>query len=301
MRMHDLASVPLRTVSRVSILVLVFMTAIGAGGAGGAVAQPADPPAVAPAGSGLLVTPTRMVFEGRKRSAELTLINRSDEAATYRIAFREMEMTGEGGLEIVEEETPWSAERLIRYSPRQVTLGPQETQTVRLQLRLPAELADGEYRSHLELRYVPPPTEAAARRPQTEEAGEFQVQLIPLYGVALPIIVRHGDPVAEVSVGDVELIAGSDGEPDELRLVIRRQGDRSVYGDLSVSVSGAGEGRREIGRVRGLAVYTPNTAREVGIPLDQPLRDLRGKTLELRYRDAEGSGTTLASSRFQVP
>ncbi len=297
MPMHNL-SVPLRTASGVSILVLAFTAAIGAGGA---VAQPADPPAVAPAGSGLLVTPTRLVFEGRKRSAELTLINRSDEAATYRIAFREMEMTPEGGLEIVEAEPPWSAQRLIRYSPRQVTLGPQETQTVRLQLRLPAELADGEYRSHLELRYVPPPSEAAARKPQSEEAGGFQVRLVPLYGVALPIIVRHGGPEAEVSLGDVELIAGSGDAPDELRVVIRRRGDRSVYGDLSVSVSGAGEGQREIGRVRGLAVYTPNAAREVGISLDQPLRELRGKTLELRYRDAEGSGTTLASSRFQVP
>jgi hypothetical protein len=293
-----LASGPLRAVSGVSILVLALTAAIGAGGA---LAQPADFPAVAPAGSGLLVTPTRLVFEGRKRSAELTLINRSDEAATYRIAFREMEMTRDGGLEIVEEEPPWSAERLIRYSPRQVTLGPHETQTVRLQLRLPAELADGEYRSHLELRYVPPPTEAAARRPQTEEEGEFQVRLVALYGVALPIIVRRGEPVAEVSIGDVELIAGSDGEPDELRLVIRRQGDRSVYGDLSVSVSSTDEGRREIGLVRGLAVYTPNTAREVGIPLSQPLRNLRGDTLELRYRDAEGSGTTLASARFRVP
>lgn len=297
--MRDLASGPLRAVSGVSILVLALTAAIGAGEA---LARPADPPAVAPAGSGLLVTPTRLVFEGRKRSAELTLINRSDEAATYRITFREMEMTREGGLEIVVgEEPPWSAERLIRYSPRQVTLGPQETQTVRLQLRLPAELADGEYRSHLELRFVPPPSEADARKPPTGEAGEFQVRLVPLYGVALPIIVRHGDPVAEVSLGDVELIAGSGDEPDELRLVIGRQGDRSVYGDLSVSVSDAGEGLREIGRVRGLAVYTSSTAREVAIPLDQPLRDLRGKTLELRYRDAEGSGATLASSRFQVP
>lgn len=297
--MRDLASVPLRALSRISILVLALTAAIGAGEA---LAQATDPPAVAPAGSGLLVTPTRLVFEGRKRSAELTLINRSDETATYRIAFREMEMTREGGLEIVEgEEPPWSAERLIRYSPRQVTLGPHETQTVRLQLRLPAELADGEYRSHLELRYVPPPSEAAARKPPTEEAAEFQVRLVPLYGVALPIIVRRGDPVAEVSLEDVELIAGSDGEPDQLRLVIRRQGDRSVYGDLSVSVSGAGEGRREIGRVRGLGVYTSNPARDVAIPLDQPLRDLRGETLELRYRDAEGSGTTLASARFRVP
>jgi hypothetical protein len=297
--MRDLASVPLRALSRISILVLALTAAIGAGEA---LAQATDSPAVEPAGSGLLVTPTRLVFEGRKRSAELTLINRSDETATYRIAFREMEMTRKGGLEIVEEEEPpWSAERLIRYSPRQVTLGPHETQTVRLQLRLPAELADGEYRSHLELRYVPPPSEAAARKPPTEEAGEFQVRLVPLYGVALPIIVRRGDPVAEVSLEDVELIAGSDGEPDQLRLVIRRQGDRSVYGDLSVSVSGAGEGRREIGRVRGLGVYTSNPARDVAIPLDQPLRDLRGETLELRYRDAEGSGTTLASARFRVP
>ena len=42
-----------------------------------------------------------------------------------------------------------SAADLVRYSPRQVELAPGEVQTVRIQIRKPEGLKDGEYHSHL--------------------------------------------------------------------------------------------------------------------------------------------------------
>ena len=76
-------------------------------GASPVLAAPQAPPAAEPTkpalpGSGgagdLLVAPTRVVLEGTKRGAELTLLNVGAKPATYRISFLEMEMTPEGEL-----------------------------------------------------------------------------------------------------------------------------------------------------------------------------------------------------------
>ena len=107
---------------------------------------------------GLLVAPTRLVFEGRSRGGEVTLVNSGTETTTYRIEVIRLRMKEDGSFEDVVE--PQAGERfandLIRYSPRQVTLDPGVPQTVRVQLRLPAALEEGEYRSHLLFRAIPP-------------------------------------------------------------------------------------------------------------------------------------------------
>src|SRR5512140_2324543 len=137
-------------------LLLVFPALAGAAHAAPA-GDSGSPSGYAPAPGGLLVAPTRVVFEGRQRSAELTLVNTSDRTATYRISLVHMRM-GEHG-EMQQATAPDSLELLtdsmIRYSPRRTVLPPGVPQTVRIQLRLPSVLEPGEYRTHLLFRQVP--------------------------------------------------------------------------------------------------------------------------------------------------
>jgi hypothetical protein len=121
----------------------------------------------------LLVAPTRVVLEGRQRTAEVTLVNTGSATATYRISFVNLRMNEQGGTTEIEASSARPgeqfAEPLVRYSPRQVTLEPQVAQTVRMQLRLPSDLPPGEYRSHLLFRAIPPVE--PARSPTEGERG----------------------------------------------------------------------------------------------------------------------------------
>ena len=105
----------------------------------------------------LVVAPTRIVFEGRTRTAQLSLLNKGSAAATYRISLINMRMTEDGGFKEIDEPAPGEqfADRLIRYAPRQVVLAPGDSQAVRLLLRKPRGLEPGEYRSHLLFRAIP--------------------------------------------------------------------------------------------------------------------------------------------------
>jgi len=239
-----------------------------------------------PQGPGdLLVAPTRIVFEGRQRTAEITLVNLGETPATYRISFVELRMDEFGGTA---ELDPSSAEpgeqfasKLIRYSPRQVSLEPRVAQTIRLQLRKGEALADGEYRSHLLFRAVP---EGILPPEGKEEAPALVIDLKAIYGVSIPVIVRQGETHAEASLEELEWLPSAGNEPPSLRFHIRRSGDRSLYGNLVATFVDHQGKSWTVGVANGVAVYSPNAERTVGLTLQIPpsLGKMRG-TLRLVY------------------
>jgi P pilus assembly chaperone PapD len=252
----------------------------------------------------LLVAPTRIVFAGHLRTAEITLVNIGSSTATYRITFVDLRMDEEGGTREIETSGAAPDERfaaaLIRYSPRQVTLEPKVAQTVRLQLRLPADLAPGEYRSHLLFRALP---SAAAAAQATEPATSFSVQLTAIYGISIPVIVRHGETAGTATLSELALVtpAGAATAPI-LRFRILRSGNRSIYGNLTATFVPAGGKPSIVGGANGIAVYTPNPARSAGITLRVPPGVLlRNGRLHLAYTQAEKGNETIAEADLLVP
>ncbi len=250
----------------------------------------------------LIVTPTRVVFEGRTRAAQLGLVNRGSETATFRISVINMKMGENGELtEIARpEEGQQFAESLFRYSPRQVTLEPGASQAIRILLRKPADLAAGEYRSHMMMRGIPNVQSQSIENLQT---GSASVQLIPVFGIAVPVIIRHGDLAYDIKIDGTEFIPASSEEPlDRVRFQLQRTGNRSAFGDLTVSVVHNGE-QVVLAQTLRLAVYTPNTSRTVEMNLRVPDGvNISGKTLNLTYATiADEGGETLSEATIAVP
>lgn len=253
--------------------------------------SPATP--VKQALGGLLVAPTRVVFEGRQRTEQLTLINTGAEPATYRISLTRLRMTETGEFREVQE--PDSAEQfadtLVRYSPRRVELPPGVPQTVRLQLRLPADLPAGEYRSHMRFSAVPgsAPEESASAAPATD----VRMSLRAVYGVSIPIIVRRGTLVAGLSFSDlrVEQVAGA-APRARLAMTLNRSGDGSVYGAITAVLVRDGQPDLVVGFVKGLAVYSPNARRTYALSLRLPPQLDPQARLRVRFDSASGATKT---------
>jgi hypothetical protein len=251
------------------------------------------PLAPAHASGDLLVAPTRVVLEGR-RSAEVVLNNVDDEPATYRISLELRRMGTDGRLHNVTPENATEAERamlaMLSYSPRRVTLPPNQPQIIRIGVRAPEGLPDGEYRAHMLFRAIP---DAA---PVTGEAvagaNGVAIALTPIYGVTIPIIVRRGTLVGDATMSAPRLATDSAGQP-VLQFDLAREGNRSVYGELIVIKDGVAE---PVMVARGLAIYPEVGAREVRLPLtEEQLAALRGARVTLRYiEDRDLGGATIA-------
>lgn len=251
----------------------------------------------------LMLYPTRVVFEGNQRSAQLELINNGTESATYRISLVNRRMSETGEFTDIAE--PWPGEQfadtLLRYSPRQVTLEPGAGQAVRIMVRKPANLATGEYRSHLLFAQQPDTSGRRSIESGSAADGEIGIQLTALVGASVPVIVRHGATDANVALTQLELQRSSSGAP-LLALQMQRSGTQSVYGDLTVSFTPQSGAEQVIGRANGVAVYTPNPLRRARIALQPPGGlSLNNGTLRVTYREqAEDGGELLAEAELAL-
>lgn len=252
----------------------------------------------------LLVYPTRLVFEGADRAAQLDLNNAGKEPATYRITVVNRRMTEAGDFTEIDKPTHGElfADDMIRFSPRQVVLAPGATQTVRVSVRKPADLPEGEYRSHLRFERVP---EAEGRSNVDAQAkpGEVGVQLRVLLGLTIPVIVRHGRTDAAVTLSGLELQKGAAERSLAVAFILNRTGNRSVYGDLGATFTPQGGKEQLVGKASGVAVYTPNPLRRGRLELQVPpgMALSRG-TLRLTYRERpEAGGKLLAEAALPIP
>ncbi len=251
--------------------------------------------------------PTWVVFEGRTRSATVTLINSGDETATYRISFKNMRMTEAGGYEPVEE--PVSGEKFaadyIRYSPRQVVLEPGKGQVIRLLLRKKKDMGDGEYRSHLYVHTVLPKDFGKSLEKPDRKKDEVSVNIVPIFGITIPVIVRKGNTSATVKLKDLVLHPlEKDRGRQKFSMTFSRQGNRSIYGDVSVTYQPSGGGKElEVARVNGIWVLDPNAIRKLSFDLTPPegVALEKGKLRVAFKENSKEGGKTLAEGEISIP
>jgi hypothetical protein len=251
----------------------------------------------------LMLFPTRIVFDKNQRAAQLELINQGKTPETYRLSMVNRRMSETGDFTAADSPLPGEqfADAMVRFSPRQVTIPPGGSQTVRMLLRKPADLATGEYRSHLQIDRIADPVgsgsiEAAA------EPGKVGVTRTALVGASIPVIVRQGDTHASVALTQLAVLpAGA--EPMSLAFEIDRIGDRSVYGDLVVTFTPKGGTPVEVAKAGGVAVYVPNALRRARMPLRLPEGATpSGGLVQVSFRErADAGGKLLAEASIVVP
>ncbi len=236
----------------------------------------------------LRMTMKRVIFEGPKRTEILTIVNNSAEQQTYRMGWREMRMTENKSLVYIKEgekvEGFQPASPMVVYAPRRVVLAPGASQQIRLMLRRPKDLPEGEYRSHFWIQPEAPANRFAADGAQKGGKGS-SVQLKMLTGMTIPVFVRNGNMKASASIGDAHMETGKDGAY-KVSFAINREGNRSLYGSLSFTCGPTGP---ELKGISGLAVYTEvakrvqsyavpapkdgSTCSQIGIKYTAPVED----------------------------
>ena len=216
----------------------------------------------------LLIFPKRVLFDGKKKVEKLLLSNTGKDTAVYTISFLEYKMNDNGDLKIITEPTDGLrfASPNIRFFPRKITLAPNESQTVKVELTNAQSLTEGESRSHLYFRSEEnksPLGETIKKKDST-----ISVNLKAIIGVSIPCIVRVGENTTTVSVSDIKYSFEND-KDDVLRFKINRNGSMSSYGDVVINYISANNKVYEVAKLNGVGVYTPNLFRNMGVKLNK--------------------------------
>jgi hypothetical protein len=248
----------------------------------------------------LTITPIRIVFEGRGRSATVELLNQTDRTNTYRLKWLEMKMGPGGRYQLVpaDENNPYSVAKMVIFTPRQVTIAPHGYQTIRLALRRPADLPPGEYRAHLAM------VRLARQGPERDTEKNIGIELKVNLGFSIPVIVRSGSDDLKVSLSSPKLEMRPSKNPKEagrpvLNLSLNRDsGKFSSYGDITIYWRPAGGSEKKVGMLNNIALYPELQQRELSIPLNQLPTD--GSIRVVYDGKLEAEGKTWAEKTFPI-
>ncbi len=254
----------------------------------------------------LMLFPTRIVFD-KQRAAQVELMNQGSTPETYRISLVNRRMGPNGEFIAITEAGPGEqfADEMLRYSPHQVTIPPGGSQIVRIILRKPAELANGEYRSHLQFDRVAEASGSTSLEDVAKQNGSgVGVVINALIGASIPVIVRQGATQAQLSLSELKLLPASEAMPGGgLALDMNRSGNASIYGDLQVTFTTRDGVTFEVAKAGGVAVYVPNASRHAVLPLHLPAKQaLPGGWLKATFRERpEAGGKLLAEANLTLP
>ena len=245
---------------------------------------------------GVSVAPSRILLDGRTRAATVFISNRSDEAETYRISLVYYIMEDDGTLvrsdSLAAAATNFAGE-VLRFSPRRVVIPAGGSQTVRLLVRRPRDrdVDDQEFRAHLSvcsIPTVPRLREVEEKLPEIDKETQFIARPVASVETLVPVIVRFGRPEAELSLSSAGF------SPDgAVKFRLDREGQRSLYGNLTVTHFDPMGNETQLYYGRGIAVYTPNPSRLFTIKSPEPGLDLRRGRVVVDYQETPDGGGDL--------
>ena len=210
----------------------------------------------------LSVIPRRVIFDnGNKRTETLYLTNKDKDTATYVLSYLNYTLDDFGKLTKVSEDSAINpASQNFRIFPRRVSLAPNETQTVKLQIRQFANLEPGEYRSHLLFRAVPRGDARSTTNEIEIDDNGIGIALKPIYGITIPNIIRKGRNNTSAKITDASLELLED-DNRKLKFNIEKEGDMSIYGIVTVDyIDDEGE-LFNLGTIPGVGIYATNNKR----------------------------------------
>jgi hypothetical protein len=176
---------------------------------------------------------------------------------------------------------------MIVYAPRRVTLVPHQPQSIRIAARAPQGLPDGEYRVHMLFRAIPPANPVVPASASTDGTTHgLHFQLIPVYGVTIPVIVRLGNLEAKAAIANVRLDKAS-GKP-VVDLDLSRSGTRSTFGEVRVLKPGI---KNPIAIQRAVAVYKEIGVRHLSVPVDESFQGDPAGPVTVQYVETFDDGS----------
>lgn len=247
----------------------------------------------------LQITPHRAIFDGGKKSIDINLVNTGQDSANYNISFLQYRLTDD--MEVQEITTPDPgqnfADKNIRFFPRSVILGPNESQIVKLLLVKSEQLAPGEYRSHLYFRAVPI-QKALGEEAKRDTSKAISISIVPIFGVSIPVIIRVGEPLITLKITDLSIEKTVDGS-SKLNLSVRRSGNMSVIGNISLTHIAPDGKETKIGFETGVVVYTPNALRRLKVDIENNKTvDLKKGKIRVAFLSQEDKPVALANAEL---
>jgi P pilus assembly chaperone PapD len=155
-----------------------------------------------------------------------------------------------------------SASKWVIATPSSISLKPGQGQKIRLLIRRPKGLENGEYRAHL-LVSQQPPADIAGGLQETKEEEGLQINIVTVYSTSIPVIIKHGTVNASASLVKAERINNG----KDIAITVNRKGNASFRGFITVKSA------ESTPQYLPLTIYPEREQITRTFPLDSPLAE----------------------------
>jgi len=245
----------------------------------------------------------RIVFEGKKRTGKLTIINQGDTAATAQLVFKKLIFKSDEPNGIMYEydyeynEYPYNVDVLsmLKFSPRKIFLEPGKKQAFRIFLKKPQDLPDGEYRVFVFLDVQEEQQELKAgdiQAPQDDKIG-VGISFKTSYGIT--VVVQHGEltrkieDIKDISFAELPFEQKSKIASHELRLTYVSDSNSIAYGFINIYGM---DGDKEVFLAKKPISIYPDNKEQIAKYVFLPKKGLdKFQTFKLKVVDSKETST----------
>ncbi len=256
-----------------------------------------------PVRADILISPQRVTLTDQNRRATISLHNPGNFDRTYQLEWVEKQQTETGDLLNMEGgKNPRSIAKMVRFSPRRVSVPAGQTQSIRVDYRPLAGLATGEYRSHLRIKQEP--REGAATPVMRGEQDGMSFRIDALLSFSVPVFLRLGPGKANTTVSEVQTTTETmDGKTiPGLKVTLTRSGEFGTYGRIGIYQQiKAGAPVETIGENGGVALYAETSRLQRFVPLKPGASLTPGSWIRVTYEgEGEERGKVYSEKAFQI-
>ena len=272
--------------------------------AGQAEATPAATPTVL---ANININPKRITFDRIGKSAAVYVFNQGGAVGGFDVKLIDRVMLPDGQIVPLSEAEAKpelkdlvarlkSAKDMVVVTPRRVSLSGNAGQTLRIRAGTSAEVAPGEYRTHLTVTAIPPADiGVTAEQAASQREGQLSFRINSVLGLSIPVILRVGPIDIRAGIENaklsVETAPTTAGKPPVTTSVLAfelvRVGANSLFGDIEVRGAKERGDKEPLGVVRGVGVYPEIDRRFVKIALRRV--PAAGEQVEIIFRDDDTS------------
>lgn len=271
---------------------------------------------VAPTASGTNVTlnPKRITFDRTGKSATIS-VSSGGGAGAFDVAVIDRVMLPDGQIVVATDPKAAAQAALLKsakpylvVTPRRIRVAEGSGQAIRLRASATANLAPGEYRSHLTVTGIPPADAGlTAEEAAGQKEGQLSFRLNSVLAISIPVILRVGPidvraGIEKATLSYENISAGNGAAPVRTAVIsldLVRLGPNSLFGHIEVRGSKK-QGNEPIGAIRGIGVYPEIDRRAVKIPLTR--LPASGEQIEIQFRDDDTApGAILSKVSLAAP
>ena len=252
----------------------------------------------------ILITPSHVVFEDRDRFGSVMLVNTGDKSRTYDVEWMFFKMIdGAGNYDVVDKPpTDFDLSKYVIFSPRRVTLAPGASQKIKLALRRPSEIPEGDYHVHLKFSLDTQAPEDVVDK-QKKDINSVEGSSGAAVGInvsySIPVILVAGKSEVDADISGLKLGRNQKSDLLEASFSLERSGKPySILGHIYVFHIDEKGREEKVGEVGNAYVFSEVSSRAFSVPLT---KEITGGSLRIVVKSYDKeSNLTYADKTFPL-